>query len=185
MRGKTIFSLLLVILFILSIIAGARYFSKSSDRSNNGVKPEAQKQPVSESQSTPADWREYRNANRGFALRYPPELSVQEYDEGDGTYTLVFEAAAREKSFQIFFTPYLGETITRSRLLRDVPSGEFTEPIEVIIGGGGRALMFVSQGPLGPMREVWFIRDGYLFEVTAPDHLDGWLADIMGTWQFF
>ena len=137
-----------------------------------------------EAQPTPKDWPEYRNTVRGFSLRHPPELVVAEYDEGDGTYTLVFEDAAGEKSFQIFFTPYLGDTITQSRLLTDVPSGQFTKPVEIVIGGNTHALAFFSTGLLGEMGVVWFLHGGYLYEVTTYANLDSWLPPILSTWRF-
>lgn len=127
---------------------------------------------------------EYRNAIRGFSLRYPDGLSVKEYDEGDGTYTIVFEETEGEKGFQIFVTPYLGDTITQSRIVKDIPHGKFTAPVEIVIGGGMRALAFSSTLSFGQMREVWFIHDGFLYEVTATQELDAWLADIIGTWRF-
>jgi hypothetical protein len=135
---------------------------------------------------------EYRNVTRNFSLRYPKELAVKEYDEGDTTYTIVFtgktntdiSTSSTPESFQIFFTPYMDNVITKSRILKDVPSGQFTDPIEVIIGDGTHALAFFSKTELGETREVWFIHDGYLFEVTAYKELDSWLAEIMKSWQF-
>lgn len=135
-------------------------------------------------QNTAEKAHEYRNVARGFSFQYPPEgLSATEHDEGDGTYTIVFDDMGG-KSFQIFFTPYVGDTITQSRMLKDIPSGTFTAPIEIIIGGGTHALAFFSTGPLGEMREVWFIKDGFLYEVTTYRELDGWLSAIMATWKF-
>ena len=47
------------------------------------------------------------------------------------------------------------------------------------------ALIFFSSHPsLGKTREVWFIRDGLLYQVTALAALDGELANIMGTIAF-
>lgn len=129
-------------------------------------------------------WLEYQNQTRKFSFSYPPELEVKEYDEGDGTYTLVFADASNEKSFQIFFTPYLGEVITKSRILKDIPSGEFTDPLEVMIGDNTRALLFFSKGSLGQMREVWFLNKGFLYEITTEASLDTWLAQILDTWSF-
>lgn len=148
-----------------------------------------------ETRKIPEEWREYRNHKQGFSLRYPKELAVKEYDEGDGTYTIVFGEAADstnasreeetgEKGFQIFFTPYMGDTITRSRMLKDIPSGKFTKPVEVIIGDGVRAIIFSDEGLFGEMREVWFIHNGYLYEATAYLSLDEWLSRIMSTWRF-
>lgn len=108
----------------------------------------------------------------------------KEYDEGNDTYSIVFEDKAGAKSFQIFFTPYFGNEITQSRILKDVPSGKFNKPIEIIIGNGLHALAFTSESDLGQMREVWFIRNNYLYEVTTYIDLDEWLVEIMKTWSF-
>lgn len=142
-------------------------------------------QTIEQIKKTEEQTREYHNAARGFSLRYPQELSVKEYDEGDGTATIVFEDTAGEKSFQVFFTPYPGDAITQSRILKDVPSGKFTAPVEIVIGSATRALAFFSTGSFGELREVWFLHGGFLFEVTAPKDLDEWLADIMKMWRFF
>ncbi|MEK7585218.1 MAG: hypothetical protein AAB455_01760 [Patescibacteria group bacterium] len=132
----------------------------------------------------PAGWLKYHNPDQSFSLAYPPELLVKEYDEGDGTKTIIFEGRNQKRGFQVFFTPYLGESITSSRILRDIPSGNFTEPAEVILDDQVRGLIFFSQQIGGQMREVWFLHNGYLFEVTAVASLDQWLSDILSTWHF-
>ena len=37
---------------------------------------------------------------------------------------------------------------------------------------------------MGDAREVWFIKNGFLYEVTTYKELDAWLASIMQTWKF-
>jgi hypothetical protein len=37
---------------------------------------------------------------------------------------------------------------------------------------------------MGDTREVWFIKGGFLYEVTTYKQLDTWLAQILQTWQF-
>jgi hypothetical protein len=37
---------------------------------------------------------------------------------------------------------------------------------------------------MGDAREVWFIKSGYLFEVTTYKPLDSWLSQILQTWKF-
>lgn len=196
MRKRT----LLTIIVILVLVLSAYFFFMYAPSANNGDGEESSKQNLSQTASTTAesgevektsetkiigeDLMEYHNSSRNFSLAYPKGLSVTEYDEGDGTYTVVFENKADEKSFQLFFTPYLGDTITLSRIKKDVPSGQFTEPIEIVIGGGVHAITFFSTGPLGRMREVWFLYDGFLYEVTTYEDLDLWLSNIMQTWRF-
>ena len=43
---------------------------------------------------------------------------------------------------------------------------------------------FGKKTSAGDWREVWFIRRGFLYEVTTYKELDSWLADIMRTWKF-
>ena len=129
----------------------------------------------------------YENKHFGFSLLYPEELQVKEFDEKNGSWTIVFEDAVMQKGFQIFTLPYYEEEITMERIQMDVQGGGIKEPKEALIGDDGnvRALIFWSDGSiLGETREVWFIHDGLLYEVTAPAELDVWLAEIMKTWRF-
>jgi len=129
----------------------------------------------------------YENKHFGFSLLYPEELQVKEFDEKNGSWTIVFEDAVMQKGFQIFILPYYEEEITMERIQMDVQGGGIREPKEALIGDDGNvcALIFWSDGSiLGETREVWFIHDGLLYEVTAPAELDVWLAEIMKTWRF-
>ena len=125
----------------------------------------------------------------GFSVVVPKDLEALRVDEGEGTETIVFTPMAEdaEAVMQIFVTPYLPHEITKERLAKDVPGGEIKEVTEVMIGVGSdvRAVRFSSQHPgLGEAREVWFLRNGYLFEVTTRMANDAWLASVLKTWQF-
>lgn len=167
---------LIPILGIAVIIAAGLYFIRSSSKSDQAA--EASQSAVS------GDTVQYKNVDRGFTIQYPKELSVKDFDEGDTTHTITFQDDKTANGFQVFFTPYSGDQITRSRMLKDIPSGDFTDPQEIVINGSIRALAFFSKGDDGEMREVWFLHDGYLFEVTAYKDLDEWLAGIVQTLQF-
>ena len=43
---------------------------------------------------------------------------------------------------------------------------------------------FGKKTSAGDWREVWFIRRGFLYEVTTYKELNSWLANIMRTWKF-
>lgn len=171
---------IIVIIIITSILALSVYMYFFYSGENSDIKKDQIVEEVGKEGLV-----QYLNVERGFSLWYPKELKVKEHDEGDTTYTIVFSDELGEKSFQIFFTPYMGDTITSSRFLKDFPDGKFTEPVEVVIGDNMHALVFYSEGTLGKLREVWFIHDDYLFEVTTYDTLDEWLAEIMKSWKFF
>lgn len=135
-------------------------------------------------QPAPDGWRRYENVLYGFSLFYPEGMTVRQFDEGRGAQTVIFEDTAAGQGFQIFIVPYDGERISEERFRKDVPSGVLTDPVDLSINGVPAVAFYSTHTLLGETREVWFIRNGYLFEVTAPAVLDEWLAQIVDTWQF-
>lgn len=132
----------------------------------------------------PAGWRKFENTQYSFSVYVPPELEVSTYDEGGGAHTFIFESEDAAKGFQVFAIPYHEETISDERFRKDVPSGVRKEPIETMIDGARAVTFFSENAIMGETREVWFIKGGYLYEVTTYKPLDGWLAEIMETWRF-
>ena len=131
----------------------------------------------------PAGWLEYKSWIFKFSLLYPDDLRVREYSEGRGT-TIAFQSEKTGRGFQIFVVPYLEDHITQERFKSDVPSGVIQDQQEILIDGA-RATMFYSQNAvMGDTREVWFIKNGFLYEVTTYRDLDLWLSNIMQSWQF-
>lgn len=128
--------------------------------------------------------RVYKNLLFRFSLIYPKDLKVREHDDGTSASTVTFEDEAGKDGFQIFIVPYNGDYVATEQFKKDVPSRVRREPTEVLIGGI-RATMFFSQDILkNETREVWFIKNGFLYEITTYAHLDNWLARILSTWRF-
>jgi hypothetical protein len=128
--------------------------------------------------------RLYKNLLFRFSLTYPQDLLVREYDDGSSASTITFEDATGKNGFQIFIVPYTESQITSQQFKKDVPSGVMREPTDIIIGGQ-RATMFYSQDVVkNETREVWFIKNSFLYEITTYASLDTWLAQILSTWQF-
>jgi hypothetical protein len=127
--------------------------------------------------------RIYRSPLLRFELSYPEELSIREYGKGN-TSTIVFEDSSGHNGFQVFVVPYTEPTVSEQRFKMDVPSGVMKEPTQVLIDGV-TATAFLSTSTLfGETREVWFIHNGFLYEVTTYKDLDSWLASIMSSWHF-
>ena len=132
----------------------------------------------------PLGAKEYRSTAYRFSLLYPEALVVKEYIEGGNALTVTFQDAVRGDGFQLFITPY-GETqIGDERFKQDVPSGVRTELTDTTVDGATGAAFYSENALIGETREIWFIHDSFLFEVTAPRGLDTWLAGIMQTWEF-
>ena len=125
----------------------------------------------------------------GFSLVLPMGLKVLRVDEGQSTETIIFEPKDGDTRleiprFQMFVTPYLPKAITEERLRKDIPSGNIESITSILIGNDRKidAAMFKSTvQTLGESREVWFIKNGFLFEVTTPLAHDTWIASILNT----
>jgi hypothetical protein len=140
--------------------------------------------PLLPSRMPPPGFQEYRNIVYRFSIFYPISLSVKEVNEGNGVSTVIFQNVKDAKGFQIFIVPYEANQVSRERFQKDEPSEIMNDPNNLNIDGA-IATMFLSRNlALGATREVWFIKNGYLFEVTAPQTLDNWLGYIMQTWKF-
>lgn len=160
-------------------------FALPADSTQNSPVPnDATPAALKPARTAPAGYTEYRNLQYRFALFYPSNFSVKVYDEGGGASTVTFQNTATAQGFQIFIVPYGGAQVSESQFKKDEPSGVMQEPTNVTVDGTFGTMFFGSQPPLGDTREVWFIKNGYLFEVSAPKSLDSWLQGIMGSFEF-
>lgn len=130
-------------------------------------------------------WLEYRNTDFHFSILYPETMGqLSNYYEGKDARTISFEDAQNKKSFQIFVTPYTEPQVSPERFKADNPSGVMKEPVNVTIDGANATMFYSTDPNVGDTREVWFIHNGYLFEVTASKDLDTLLQGILKTWEF-
>lgn len=153
------------------------------------VKDGSQEQVAATASSTgqrvpPKGWLEYRNSRYRISLFYPEDLSVSEVDEGKAAMTITFQNAKDVKGFQMFVLPYSGVQVSEERFKQDVPSGVRTDLADIEVDGATGAAFYSNDVALGETYEVWFIRRGYLYEVTTLKPLDTWLSDIMQSWKF-
>lgn len=127
----------------------------------------------------------YNNERYGFQLKYPKGLVLKEFDEGGDSWTTVFQKPGERVGFQVYITPHPGKTIDGKTILRDVPSGKIDDLKEEYIRPDILAATFWSEAPLtGRNREIWFLHDGYIYEFTAYDAVEGWLREILQTLEF-
>lgn len=132
----------------------------------------------------PEGTQEYYSEHYRFSLFYPDDLTVKTYDEGGGAATFVFQNPIRATGFQIFVTPYAEAKVSPDRFRKDVPSGVRSSERQIVVGSAVGAAFESANVALGETYEIWFIKDGYLYEATAPRSLAAWFLEIMQTWQF-
>jgi len=156
-------------------------FASSSDMVANDTQVVG---PIATPRTPPEGSKEYRSEHYRFSVFYPDSLQAQAYDEDKGEQTITFQNPDAGQGFQIFIVPYGARQVSADRFKQDEPSGVMKEPLDIQIDGVTGTTFKSKDTFLGETREVWFIHDGYLFEITTPISLDAWLASIMTTWKF-
>lgn len=128
----------------------------------------------------------YINETYGFSLEYPKGLVIKEFNEEGDARTVVFQKPGEKIGFQVYVTPYTEDTITGERILLDVPSGVIEDLKEEQFRKDLRIATFISQAsPLvGRSREIWFLKNGYLFEFTAYLEAEDMLRETLKTIAF-
>lgn len=132
----------------------------------------------------PDGFLEYKNLLLRFDIFYPDYLAVREYDDGTSASTITFESATGTRGFEIFVVPYGKDFISTEQFKKDAPSGVMNQPLDVIVDGTRATMFYGKNAVMGDTREVWFIKNGYLYEISTYRNLDEWLSKIMETWKF-
>jgi hypothetical protein len=151
--------------------------SPTATTTQTGVETQEPRQP-------PLGWRVYENERYHFSLFYPDALTIQEYDEGAGAITIIFQNPDKGLGFQLFIVPYSLDQVTDERFKRDVPSGVRKDLTNATVDGAVGAAFHSEHALLGETREVWLIKSGLLYEATAPRALEELLHEILQTWDF-
>lgn len=175
-----------VIVIVIVILGGFAWYMLRPE-AGNGLQSTAALSAATTSQyagKLDASDKVYVNEKLNFSLAYPSDLDYQEFDEGGGSFTILFKNTDATKTFQIFVTPHVGWFVSPERIAMDIPSRKVESPIEVTVNGAKGTIFFSEHPSLGATREAWFLHGDYLYEVTTYRDLDEWLSYIMSTWKF-
>ncbi len=125
-----------------------------------------------------------------FSFNYPSEFKTSNFNEGGGE-QILFNSINGDW-FQIYITPWdEEETITSERIKKDLPSMVINSPQNAILGPrqkdgvGPHALIFFSKdSSLGETREVWYVMNGSLYQITTYKRLDAMIGKVLSTLVF-
>lgn len=186
MNMKKVIAIFFLIVFCVAIVMLGFFVLRSgnTDVPGTAVWDVSASAPQPTDSAPPSGYTEYKNTEYKFSLFYPPELEVREYEEAGGAHTTTFEDVTGKKGFQVFITPYSESEITPERFRMDVPSGVMKEPTDIYIDSARATIFFSENALMGETREVWFINNGFLYEVVTYKTLDTWLSEIIRTWKF-
>lgn len=127
----------------------------------------------------------YTNSAYGFSFSYPEGFHVGDVDDQNGSTVLVQDSAGHI-GFQIYITPYNGNTnLTADLIHQNLPDLHISNPQPINLASGGAGLAFLSDNSsLGNSREVWFAFKGNLYQISAYQSQDTLLQRVLGTWNF-
>ena len=140
--------------------------------------------PTSHPRTPPQGFSEYHNLKYHFSLFYPTSLPAVEYMEENGGYTVSFQGKPGQPGFQIYIVPYSESKVSEKQFKLDEPSGVMKAPSNMEVDGVFATRFYSANVAMGDTLEVWFIRGGYLYEVTTYKQLETSLIEILKTWKF-
>ena len=176
----------IIISSLILVLGGYLYFNNYSheekrldaESSNVSGKNNIQRE-------VPLGTHEYKSSRYSFSILYPEKMTVKEFEESGGATTIVFENTDDVQGFQIYVVPYAESQISLDRIKQDILSGIIKDKKELEAGEGIMVTTFYSSDPhLGETREIWFVRNGFLFELTTIKLLESSLFNVLKTWQF-
>lgn len=134
------------------------------------------------------DFDSYTDSMYGFSVDIPKDFIVSSLPEGDGE-AIIAEHPTLNLGLEVFITPSEDELLTADVIQQTNPSISIKDPVETELEDGTPALRFASEDPaLGDTRQVWFTRDGNLFQVIFYsdniEWLDAWARELPHDWTF-
>jgi hypothetical protein len=128
--------------------------------------------------------KEYRSNDYHFSVKYPGDLPPRETHDRGHSLSVTFQKEAGQPGFAIYVAPINGNEITEERFLLDEPSGVRNDPT-IISVDGVKALAFHGfDAAMGQTYEVWFIKGGFLYEVSTYKEIEPGLNEVLSTWRF-
>jgi hypothetical protein len=135
------------------------------------------------------DFDSYTDPMYGFSISLPKDFIVSSFPQDEGE-VIIAEHPTFNLGFEVFIPPFDEEgPLTADTIHQSVPSIIIEEPVETELDDGTAAVRFESDDPaLGETRQIWFARDGNLFQVIMYsdniEWLDAWARALPHDWTF-
>ena len=135
------------------------------------------------------DYITYTDPIHGLSFDIPKDFVVSKFDD-NGREVVLAESPRFKLGLQLVITPFdEEEPITADRIRQDLPSLVMEMPVEFWVDDATPAVRFTSEDPsLGETREIWFARDGNLYQFTLycedPRRLDALIRQFATDFKF-
>lgn len=170
------------ILIVAALITGAiLIFKNGQNPFSNNVSRINQPGNISAPKFTISTAKQF--SGPGFSFSYPPEMTTSTIPDENGTQTILVQNSQTGAGLQIYISPFdESKPITAERIKQDLPDQTINNPGQITVDGT-TAVSFESDDA-GKTREVWFNRNGQLYQITTYAELSDFLNKVLATWKF-
>lgn len=141
---------------------------------------------ASNDQTIPAIANKYSDPKYHFTFSYPDGFKVRTINT-DNYYIVVVENGHDSTiGFQLAISLSPTPTLGQNELRAIAGSLAIKDPQMVTVGAGSGGIAFVSDNQSfgGNSREVWFVYDGNLYQISTYMKNDALLRAVLGSWNF-
>jgi len=185
---KNINTILFAVILILIILYFLPVKKVRKDDANSVWSPKASSQ-IQNIVLNEENSKEFSHPSGSFSFRYPGDMKAEILKEEDSAEVILVQNAKDGKGFQIMISSFdedVGNILTEDRVRQDVSDMLIKDVQSILIGENGSGLAFLSDNEnFGKnSREVWFVFNGFLYQISTYAHLDPVLQAMFSTWQF-
>lgn len=125
--------------------------------------------------------RSYENSAYRFALLYPDDLIVNEYEETDSAMSATFRNETTGQAFHVYVTPHEQAETTPECIALDLPSGVMDKVSDILVDGVHGTAFFSTNPAMGQAREIWLINDFSAYNAPMRTFAVALIGGIVGT----
>jgi len=128
----------------------------------------------------------FEDVQNRFSFSYPEDYTLVNQgiiDEGE---TILVQKKGDSSGLQIYITSFdeLGTSLTVERIQGEIPEVEIRDARDIDIDGVKIGITFVHGNDKDAMREVWFAKNGFLYQISAFLKDDNAVQQILSSWNF-
>lgn len=152
--------------------------------SGGNAAPETREHSSDSRTSSDSNHKVYTDAAYYFSLEYPSSLTATSFDNPGGEGEVVTFSDSSGQGVQILITPFDEDldVLTVDRIKKDQSDLSIINPQDVILGEKGKGVAFFDGEGDTASRQVWFIANKNLYQITAPRALDTLLQGMLNSW---
>jgi hypothetical protein len=131
----------------------------------------------------------YLHSDESFSFSFPSDFTFSSMADQNTdnlqSDTLLFKGNQNTRNFQIHISSFDGTTLDVARIKRDIPSLDVEQPEKIAIDGAqGVAFLSKEAGSALVTREIWFVHDSKIYQVSTFKDFDQEMVSILSTWKW-